>query len=169
MSVNRLALVLALSLTGCGPDNSKDQSANAEAEIRTLLDNWSDAFRRKDLNGVMAIYAPGSEVTAFDIVPPLAYRGADSYRKDYAEFFAAFKGPLQVEMRDLKVVAGRDVAFAYGVERLRGTLVDGSTFDTWVRATQGYRRVNGRWLAVHDHISVPVDLESGKARLDLQP
>jgi hypothetical protein len=29
--------------------------------------------------------------------------------------------------------------------------------------------MNGRWLAVHDHISVPVDFDTGKALLDLKP
>jgi hypothetical protein len=29
--------------------------------------------------------------------------------------------------------------------------------------------MNGKWLIVHDHISVPADFESGKAMLDLKP
>ena len=31
------------------------------------------------------------------------------------------------------------------------------------------RKINGKWLIVHDHISVPIDFDSGKAALDLKP
>jgi hypothetical protein len=35
--------------------------------------------------------------------------------------------------------------------------------------TAGYRRTNGKWLLVHEQASVPIDLKSGKAMLDLRP
>jgi ketosteroid isomerase-like protein len=169
MSARISALVLAVTLANCSAPQATPETTTGEADIRKLLDRWSDAFRRKDVDGVMAIYVPGKELTAFDIIPPLAYRGADSYRRDYSEFFKEFKGPMQVEIRDLRILADRDVAFAYGLERMGGTLADGSRFETWLRFTQGYRRINGRWLAVHDHISVPAEPDSGKARFDLKP
>jgi len=37
------------------------------------------------------------------------------------------------------------------------------------RFTECYRKTQGRWLAIHDHISVPVDLDTGKAVLDAKP
>ena len=39
----------------------------------------------------------------------------------------------------------------------------------WVRATLGCRRLDGRWLVVHDHESVPVDPGTGAALLGLAP
>jgi ketosteroid isomerase-like protein len=45
----------------------------------------------------------------------------------------------------------------------------GEKSEVWVRATECYRKINGHWLAVHDHISVPADMETGKAALDLKP
>jgi ketosteroid isomerase-like protein len=115
----------------------------------------------------MSIYAP--EVIAYDIVPPLRFVGAETYRKDYKEFFAQYDGPIDVEYRDLKIVVGGDVAFAYGLERLSGTLKNGEKSDIWVRFTSGFRKINGKWFDVRDHISVPADLETGKAALDLKP
>ena len=69
----------------------------------------------------------------------------------------------------MKIVAGDTVAFSRGLERMTGTLKNGQKFDTWVRFTECYRKTNGRWLAIHDHISVPVDLDTGKAVLDAKP
>jgi ketosteroid isomerase-like protein len=72
-------------------------------------------------------------------------------------------------VRPVGIVAGDTVAFSRGLERMTGTLKSGQKFDAWVRCTECYRKTNGHWLAIHDHISVPVDLESGKAALDLKP
>jgi ketosteroid isomerase-like protein len=52
---------------------------------------------------------------------------------------------------------------------MTGTLKNGQKFDARVRFTECYRKTNGHWLAIHDHISVPVDLDSGKAGLNLKP
>ena len=144
-------------------------AANDETEIRNLLDRWTKAFEAKDLNGVMSIYAPTQEVLAYDIVPPLQYVGFDAYKKDYQDFFDGFQGPLHVEFRNLKITTGGTVAFATALERINGKMKNGQDFDGWVRATECYRKTNGRWLAVHDHISVPTDFDSGKAVLNLKP
>jgi ketosteroid isomerase-like protein len=171
MSMRRSLILLSiLAAAACSPQTEKPSSADdGQREIRSLLGGWSKAFRNKDVDGVMAIYAPGQELVAYDIVPPLEYRGVDAYRRDYAAFFEEFNGPLDVEIRDLHIVGSSDVAFSYGLERMAGTLRDGAPFETWVRFTQGYRRIGGHWYAVHDHISVPAEPQTGKARFDLKP
>jgi len=145
----------------------KTRATNDEAKIRQLLDRWAKAFRAHDIDAIMSMYAPG--VVAYDIVPPLQYVGADAYRKDYEEFLAQYDGPIDVEYRDLKIVVGDGAAFAYGLERFNGTLKNGQKSELWIRFTSGFRKINGRWLDIHDHVSVPADLETGKAMLDLKP
>ncbi|BAW09763.1 hypothetical protein [Nocardia seriolae] len=39
----------------------------------------------------------------------------------------------------------------------------------WVRVTYGMRKINGTWLIVHDQVSVPLDIVSGKGVVDLEP
>lgn len=41
--------------------------------------------------------------------------------------------------------------------------------DRWLRWTACYRKTNGKWLIGHEHVSVPADMGSGKAILDLEP
>ncbi len=129
-------------------------SANDKAEIQQLLDRWAKAFRARDLNGIMSIYEPGETLVAFDVVPQLQYVGFETYKKDYQEFLDQFQGTIDVEYRDLNIVAGDTVAFSRGLERMIGTLKNGQKFDAWVRFTECYRKTNGHWLAIHDHISV---------------
>jgi len=144
-------------------------SAKDEAEIRQVLDRWAKAFRAKDVKGIMSVYAPGEGLVAFDIVPPLQYVGWEAYKKDYQDFLAQYRGPLDVEFREVRIAAGDRVAYSHGLERIRATMANGQKSEMWVRFTQCYRKIDGHWLATHDHISVPVDLESGKATLSLQP
>jgi ketosteroid isomerase-like protein len=98
----------------------------------------------------------------------LQYVGWDAYKKDYEDFLAQYQGPLDLEVRDLHVTAGDNVAFIFALERISGTLKNGEKSEVWVRVTECYRKINGHWLAV-DHISVPVDMETGKAALNLKP
>ena len=144
-------------------------AANDEAEVRQLLDRWAKAFHAKDLNGIMSIYEPGDALVSYDVVPPLQYTGFEAYKKDYQEFLDQFQGAVDIEYRDLKIFAGDTIAFSRGLERMTGTLKNGQKFDAWVRFTEGYRKTHGRWLAIHDPISLPVDLDTGKAVFNLKP
>lgn len=142
---------------------------SAEKEIRSLLARWEKAFCAKDADAVMSVYAAGDVVVAFDIVPPLSKIGSQAYRQNYEEFFGMFSGPLRVELRDVRIVAGDDVAFLHCFDRMSGTLQGGEDFDLWLRVTSGLRRIDGEWRIIHDHVSVPTNFETGTAALDLTP
>jgi ketosteroid isomerase-like protein len=64
---------------------------------------------------------------------------------------------------------GDDVAFTHSLNRLSGTMTTGQKIGHWLRWTACWRSINGKWLIVHMQASVPVDLEHGKAVLDLKP
>jgi uncharacterized protein (TIGR02246 family) len=138
-----------------------------EAEIRKRIDGWVAAFRRKDIDAVMPVFAP--DVVAFDVVPPLQYAGRDAYRKQWERLFASYQGPIDYEIRELNVTADRDVGFSHSLNRIRGTLENGQTTDLWLRMTACWRKRDGQWLIEHEHVSVPVDMERGEPSLDLQP
>ncbi len=148
---------------------AKAESNKSEAKIRELYDRWAKAFRAHDIDDIMSVYEPGDAVVAYDIVPPLQYKGHDAYRKDYEEFLAQYDGPIEVEFRDLRIVAGDNVAFVHSLERISGTLKNRQRSDLWLRVTSGLRKAKGKWLIVHDHVSVPVNMETAKAALDLKP
>ena len=154
-------------LLGCA--KHEENAVQSKVEIKALFARWKTAFEAKDVNGVMETYAPGSSLVAYDIVPPLQFKGADAYRKDYTAFFAQFAGPLHVDFPDMQIEAAGEIAFAHGLERITGKLTNGTPASMWVRYTEGLKRFDGQWRVVHEHISVPADLDTGKARLDLVP
>lgn len=157
------------SLVTRATDQIPANPASDEAEIRTLLQNWAKAFHNRDITAIMSMYKPGLEFIAYDIVPPLQYVGYDAYKKDYEDFLAQYKGPIDIEYRDMHVVTSDTVAFAFGLERMSGILANGRKSDMWLRFTSGFHKIGGRWFDVHDHVSIPADLDSGKAMTTLTP
>ncbi len=139
----------------------------AEALIRQRIEDLAKAIGAKDIDGVMSLYAPN--IVSFDIVPPLRYAGADGKRRAWQDVFAAYPGPIVYEVRDLNVATDGELAFVHSVNHVKCTLASGHISDLWLRWTACFRRIDGVWLVVHDHVSVPADLAHGQAALDLTP
>lgn len=138
-----------------------------EALIRQRVEDCVNAIRAKDIDRVMSLYAPN--ITSFDIVPPLRYTGAGNKRRAWQEAFATYTGPMGYEVRDLDVTTNGDLGFARSLNHVSGTLAGGHVADMWLRWTACFRRIDGVWLVVHDHASVPADLEHGRAVVNLTP
>jgi len=77
--------------------------------------------------------------------------------------------PLEYEVHHLDLLVGGDVTFTRSLNRFGGVRTDGTRSTSWLCTTLGLRKTDGRWKVVHEHISVPFDMERGKAMLDLKP
>jgi uncharacterized protein (TIGR02246 family) len=133
-----------------------------EAAIRALEARFAAAFNAKDLDAIMKVYVPDDSLLVFDVVPPRQYAGAAAYRKDWQELLGLFPGPLKFEINDLHVFASGRLAYGYSIQHLSGADAKGQMIDLTVRVTDAYRKVKGHWLVAHEHVSVPVDLMTGK-------
>ncbi len=105
--------------------------ANDEARIRELIDNWAKAFRAKDIDGIMSIYAP--DIVSFDAIARLQFKGADAYRKHWEACLSFCQGPIIFEIRDMNIATGDDVAFAHCLNRCGGTDESGEEKASWMR------------------------------------
>jgi hypothetical protein len=65
--------------------------------------------------------------------------------------------PFDYEVTDLTVTTQGELAFVHSLNHVSGTLANGHITDLWVRWTAYFRRIDGVWLVVHDHGSVPAD------------
>lgn len=144
-----------------------NQHAVDEASIRRRIGDLVAAVSATDLDGVKLAYAP--DIVSFDIEPPLQHVGAAAKWHNWEGFFTVYQRPVGYEMRDLTITVGDDVAFAHSLNRVTGTLKSGSSADYWVRWTACFRKIDSNWLIAHDHVSVPLDVASGRALLDLKP
>jgi uncharacterized protein (TIGR02246 family) len=159
----------ALAIALCTFTAAADADVVAEAKIRALEARFAAAFNAKDVDAIMKVYVPDNSLVVFDVIPPRQYVGAQAYRKDREKFFSMFKGPVNFEISDLAIMAGRTRAYSHSIQRVTGTDVNDRSIDLTVRVTDVYHRIKGQWLIEHEHISVPVDLDTGKPDLASKP
>ncbi|OYD90667.1 DUF4440 domain-containing protein [Nostoc sp. 'Peltigera membranacea cyanobiont' 210A] len=145
-------------------ENSKP---NDEVQIRTIIEERVKAVGNKDINALLSNHAP--DILSFDIINPLQYIGADTVKERAQKWVSSFKGSIGYEILDLSITTGETVAFCHYLYRVSGTLTDGGKVEMWVRATVCLREIDGKWMIVHEHQSVPFDPETGKASLNLKP
>jgi len=147
---------------------TEHHGGNDETELRRLIDDRIQAIRAKDADATLSHYVPG--VLAFDLIDPLRYTGRDAVAERLRQWFSQFReGPIGFETRDLELAVGGDVAFAHGLNHVDAVTATGNRIDMWWRATTCFRKLDGRWMVVHEHSSVPFDMESGRASLGLKP
>jgi ketosteroid isomerase-like protein len=176
-----IGTALAIACTGCAQapatadtkqaeTKSADTVAKDVADIKAMEDRFIKASASKDVNAIMSFYVPDASLFVFDVTPPRQYVGAAAYRKDWEDMLASLPGPIDMSISDLDVTAGGgDIAWGHSVQHMAGTMKDGKKMDLTVRITDGYKKINGQWLIAHEHVSVPVDVLTGKADLTSKP
>ncbi|MGH6993877.1 MAG: YybH family protein [Caulobacteraceae bacterium] len=136
------------------------------ARLFALQRRWLAGFNAENVDELMSVYAP--DVFVFDAIPPRQYVGAAAYRKDWQGLFAAL--PHQTtKVEDLKISVVGPVAWSHETVSTDATAKDGSHRTLAVRQTDVYRKLGGRWRIVQEHVSFPVDIDTGKADLLSKP
>lgn len=134
-----LAAAAALLLTAAAPDASRD-------ELIAFADRFDAAQIAKD-------GAALEEMVADDLV----FIHSSGRRLGKAEFIAGWTGPDEtyepIAMTDRVVVPlGPDAGIVGGAVVLRGTS-GGKPFAAPIRFADTFRRVDGRWRAVHIQVT----------------
>lgn len=101
----------------------------------------------------------------YDYAPP-----RETTLSELRENFAAMLGSLTADDIVCEIVEcrpqalGDDAAWTASLMHVVLPLASG-TLDLTYRATDIWRKIDGRWLTVHEHASFPVDPSSGQADL----
>lgn len=140
-----------------------------KADIEALEQRFNDAFNGKDLHGIMACYAPGKNLFVFDAIPPREYPSWDAYKRDWEGLFSAYPGPISNAISEQSITVVGPIAYGHNIETAHFTAKDGSQTTAVVRVTDVYRKINGKWLIVQEHVSFPVDMATGKADMMSKP
>lgn len=146
---------------------TENRNTQAEADIRALLDSWKSAFLKRDVDTIIAHYAP--DVLAFDAILQLQFKGRDAYRKHWEACLSMCTGHMLFEMHELEITAADQIAFGHYICQCGGTNEKGETQSGWMRVTLGLRRIEDGWKIVHEHFSSPFDPLTGKVLFDAAP
>jgi ketosteroid isomerase-like protein len=146
---------------------TSEYSSTDEVRIRELIEERVQAVHDKNVDKLVSHHA--RDVVSFDVLPPLQHAGAGTVRQRAEMWLSSYQSSIGYEVRDLSITAGDYVAFCHYLYRVSGTLLDGGKVDMWVRATICLRKIGDEWAIAHEHQSVPFDVQTGKASLDLKP
>jgi ketosteroid isomerase-like protein len=143
--------------------------SNDETQIRALESRFAGAFKAKDVDRIMMNYEHSRNLAFFDVVPRREYLGWDAYKRDWQSFFDSI-GPVALfEIKDLSVNVDGNLAYGYSFQHYLAKTKTGAPRDVTVRVTDVYRKSGGNWLIVQEHVSVPVDPQTGKGDFQAKP
>jgi ketosteroid isomerase-like protein len=59
------------------------------------------------------------------------------------------------------------IGYGHSIQQVSGTGTDGTPMNMVARVTDVYRKIDGKWLIVQEHVSVPIDFSAGKPMPDM--
>lgn len=143
--------------------DSASGADSAEAEIRALHDAWFAASERKDLDASMAPIA--ADVVSYEHVTPQEYRGVEAIRPICEAGFQYQANGFRWDVPDLEVIVRGDIAVTWGLNRMASHMPDGTMREEWSRGTRIFLRIDGAWKMIHQHVSFPMDPETGSVSM----
>jgi len=126
-----------------------------EMDIHALIERWAKAVREEDRAGIRADH--DSEMLMFDVPPPFLSRGLDAYMATWEEFLSCSEKPVVFDFRDVKITAGKDVAFATAIGHCVSVGQNDKREELEFRLTMGLRKMDGSWRIMHEHHSLPAE------------
>lgn len=140
---------------------------NADAQrILDIAQEWSRAIEAKDADRIVEHYA--DETLLFDAIPPFITRGRNAIAELWRQCLPYFPDKVQSKHRDVNVEVSGDLAVLTALHHFVPDQDDHPCATTMMRVTVVYRRIDGDWKVVHEHVSVPFDPITNKAYY-LQP
>ena len=155
-----LAITLMCMVTLAGAAQAKapaSQAASPDAEFKKLIEDYYAAWSMLNTDAPAKYYAKDADLIFYDIAP-MKYNGWQAYHDGVQKYFfdTATSVKLVPNMNDLKITRRGDVAWTTVTFHLTSALKAGGAMELDARHTAIWERRGGRWLIVHEHISVPL-------------
>ncbi len=128
-------------------------------EIRAAMKNWSEALSRKDLEAMHKNYA--KNYCLFDVQKTV--KDVEGAKELWQQCFPYFDEP-KIEYKDMVIDATADMAVVHFHSRIKGMSVPvpEEMANAWLRGTCCFRKQEGTWKCIHEHISFPVNCETNQ-------
>ena len=148
--------------------NQSGTQTQDKKDVEALIESWVVAARIGDVKTILGLYTP--DILAFDAIGSLQFKGTDAYRKHWEICMSHMSGgEMIMEVHELDVHVGGDIAFAHYVSLCGGTDENGKEQTGWMRATVCCQKTANGWRICHEHYSAPFDPETMMMMTDLKP
>jgi len=148
--VLRMGIALCLvSFFVVAPCVAADASPETKAELKAFLKQYRKAFNAKDVDAVVAMYAP--DAVLMGTGPGELYEGSDAIRMAHIEFFKSFdKEEYAIDW--IKTGAKADIAWIAASVKFTSHLKDKKA-EFLIHSTSVLEKRDDKWLFVVRHIS----------------
>ncbi|GAB3812508.1 hypothetical protein GCM10028820_05560 [Tessaracoccus terricola] len=127
---------------------------------REFIDAYISAYEALDVEAFLALYA--DDVRVFDAAVPDEYPDKAAWRIQVEGWFGSLErdGEAECDFEDVEIIESEDLAVINAHLEYEGTILGADEeVELEVRATFVLQRFEEQWLLVHEHTSIPVDLE----------
>jgi ketosteroid isomerase-like protein len=154
-----LAVVVIVISFFCSGAEAASADENAISGVEHNLAGATNAQE------AMKNYDPTDEVVILDMAgPQREHVGQKDVRADLEKGFSGMKD-IKVQFLELKVITDGKLGYARSIQRFTATGPDGKPIDITFRETDLLHKVDGQWKIMEQHISVPIDMATGKAMM----
>ncbi|HMR82584.1 MAG TPA: nuclear transport factor 2 family protein [Niabella sp.] len=120
--------------------------------IKTIISGWARAVKERNIDNMLLNHS--ADIVMFDVPPPFEITGINDYRKTWEESFFTGTEPGIFEIDDLKIEAGANIAFC--IAKMKCSVNNNGVYeDLNFRLTIGLKKIDGQWMIVHEHHSIP--------------
>lgn len=149
-----VVMVVAATVMAVSPCIGGEAAPTTEARIREILELHARACEKKDVNAIMAMFAPDPNIVAIGtaqderLVGPARIRAA--YERDFARVISA-----KLNYTWMTVGSKGDVAW-FAAEMVAGVDTGTERIIAPARWTGVLEKRDGKWLFVLSHFSLPI-------------
>ncbi len=152
-SARAVVMAVLLMATLASAETKKAAKVASGAPDKAHLQKIWDAWSTLDPANAAQFYASGPHVF-FDIAP-LKYADWDEYQKGVVTVLADFKTAKLTVNDDAEIHPAGTIVWATATVKEDATMKSGKREMGNFRWTVVFQKENGKWLIVHEHISVP--------------
>lgn len=128
-------------------------------EVLAQLELWDQAVVGTNITALVEQCSP--EMRMFDVSSQLS--SVEEYKTEWAKFSPYFMDGMQISRREMTLHTSESLAVIHCLSKVEHTALKGKLQMPWCRTTLCLKKCNDHWLIVHQHISMPVDVMTGKA------
>ena len=122
-------------------------------EVTVTLKGMFEAYAKRDLNGVLAFWAPDPDILIIGSGADEKSVGLNQFTKSLIRDWTQSEA-VSINFKDIAVSAVGSVAW-FATDVIFSGRIDGNKFDLPGRLTGVMEKRNGNWLLVQMHFSVP--------------
>lgn len=128
-------------------------------EVLAQIELWDQAVIGTNIKALANQCCP--EMRMFDVSSQL--NNVEEYKTEWAKFSPYFMDGMQISRSEMKLHTSDSLAVLHCLSKVEHSALKGKLQMPWCRTTLCLKKMNDEWRIIHQHISMPVDILTGKA------